>query len=358
MGDFGDNLRHEREARGVALEEISAATKISVRLLQAIENEEFDRLPGGVFNVNFVRQYARHLGLDEEQIVDEFRRLTAPAPEQEGGAPKPPSAYAEWGEAGSSEYDWDRQRQSQIWMLATFVVLAIGVAAGLYLLVSSHRNAAPAPAVSSAAPASPSSSASAPAVPGPAPASGAPETSAQAPAVEAAAKPASEAATGAARRAAETTPTARTEAPAVGAAGVDAPVRVEIRTSDRVWVSAVADGQILFQRTLQADETRVVAAQSTVRLRVGDAAALSVTLNGRPQPPLGPKGQVRTAVLTAEGMRIVPPPPKEPEAGAEGAAGGGQPDITEGHVNPAQAPRQPASRPQTAAPQTSAPPNP
>jgi cytoskeleton protein RodZ len=78
MSGFGDNLRTERQARGVSLEDISSATKISVRLLQAIENEDFGRLPGGVFNVNFVRQYARHLGLEEESVVSEYRRLTAP----------------------------------------------------------------------------------------------------------------------------------------------------------------------------------------------------------------------------------------------------------------------------------------
>ncbi|MBI3666845.1 MAG: helix-turn-helix domain-containing protein, partial [Acidobacteria bacterium] len=59
MGDFGENLRQERLARGVSLEDISAYTKISVRLLQAVEDEDFDRLPGGIFNINFVRQYAR-----------------------------------------------------------------------------------------------------------------------------------------------------------------------------------------------------------------------------------------------------------------------------------------------------------
>ena len=54
-GTFGDNLRREREMRGVSLDEISAATRIATRFLQAIENEQWDQLPGGVFNRGFVR---------------------------------------------------------------------------------------------------------------------------------------------------------------------------------------------------------------------------------------------------------------------------------------------------------------
>ena len=67
MSAFGENLRREREMRGVSLAEISSATKISVRMLDAVEIERWDRLPGGVFNSAFVRQYARYLGLDDTE---------------------------------------------------------------------------------------------------------------------------------------------------------------------------------------------------------------------------------------------------------------------------------------------------
>ena len=69
---FGENLKREREMRGVSLDEISAATRIATRFLQAIENEQWDQLPGGVFNRGFVRAVARYLGLDEENIVAEY----------------------------------------------------------------------------------------------------------------------------------------------------------------------------------------------------------------------------------------------------------------------------------------------
>src|SRR5579864_3064662 len=72
IGTFGESLKRERELRGVTLEEISAATRIATRFLKAIENEEWDQLPGGVFNRGFVRAVARFLGLDEENTVAEY----------------------------------------------------------------------------------------------------------------------------------------------------------------------------------------------------------------------------------------------------------------------------------------------
>jgi len=72
VGAFGEKLRHQREQRGLALEAISNTTKISTRMLRALEDEHFDQLPGGVFNKGFVRAYARQVGLDEEETVTEY----------------------------------------------------------------------------------------------------------------------------------------------------------------------------------------------------------------------------------------------------------------------------------------------
>ncbi len=75
MGAFGEKLRQQRERRGISLDAISTTTKISTRMLRAIEDEHFDQLPGGVFNKGFVRAYARQVGLDEEEVVTDY--LTA-----------------------------------------------------------------------------------------------------------------------------------------------------------------------------------------------------------------------------------------------------------------------------------------
>lgn len=72
MGQFGQDLRRERETRGIAIETITNVTKISSRHLLALEEEQFDALPGGVFNKGIVRGYARVVGLDENTWVDRF----------------------------------------------------------------------------------------------------------------------------------------------------------------------------------------------------------------------------------------------------------------------------------------------
>ncbi len=72
MGTFGEKLRKQREQRGLSLDAISTITKISPRMLRAIEEEHFEQLPGGVFNKGFVRAYARLVGLDEDEAVTDY----------------------------------------------------------------------------------------------------------------------------------------------------------------------------------------------------------------------------------------------------------------------------------------------
>src|ERR1700749_118128 len=71
-GNFGEGLKRERELREVTLEEITAHTRIGPRFLEALENEQWEKLPGGVFNRGFVRSVARYLGLDEESLLGEY----------------------------------------------------------------------------------------------------------------------------------------------------------------------------------------------------------------------------------------------------------------------------------------------
>src|ERR1700689_14828 len=72
MGNFGETLRQEREFRGITLDAITRVTKISNRHLVALEQEHFEVLPGGVFNKSMVREYARVVGLDQEEWVGRY----------------------------------------------------------------------------------------------------------------------------------------------------------------------------------------------------------------------------------------------------------------------------------------------
>lgn len=73
---FGDHLRREREMRGVSLDEIASATRIQIKFLEAMEAEQWGKLPGGVFNRGFVRSVAHYLGLDEEAALGEYTLAT------------------------------------------------------------------------------------------------------------------------------------------------------------------------------------------------------------------------------------------------------------------------------------------
>src|ERR1700753_4120562 len=87
MGAFGNRLRREREMRGITLDEITESTKISRRHLEALESENFEQLPGGVFSKAFVRAYARFLGIDEDQAVADYSAASHEQPEPEDKFP-------------------------------------------------------------------------------------------------------------------------------------------------------------------------------------------------------------------------------------------------------------------------------
>ena len=74
---FGPRLRSERERRGISLETIALVTKVSVDLWDGLERNDFSRWPSGIFARAFVRDYARAVGLDGDEVVDDFCRLFA-----------------------------------------------------------------------------------------------------------------------------------------------------------------------------------------------------------------------------------------------------------------------------------------
>jgi cytoskeleton protein RodZ len=94
-GNFGERLKRERELREVSMDELSKATRISNRFLQALENEDWEKLPGGVFGHGFVRSIARYLGLGEETLLAEYDlartvRVSPSPPQPEERIPSPP----------------------------------------------------------------------------------------------------------------------------------------------------------------------------------------------------------------------------------------------------------------------------
>lgn len=72
MASLGQELKRERELRGISLSEISDSTKISLRYLRALENDELDILPGQFFTKGIIRAYAKCLGLEEESVLNKY----------------------------------------------------------------------------------------------------------------------------------------------------------------------------------------------------------------------------------------------------------------------------------------------
>lgn len=110
---FGEHLKREREMRGVSLEEISLATRIAPRFLAALESEQWEKLPGGVFNRGFIRSVAHYLGLDEDSMVAEYALHTKGRAEPGVVADPPDEPESQW-------------RQITVLVVFAIVVIALG----------------------------------------------------------------------------------------------------------------------------------------------------------------------------------------------------------------------------------------
>src|SRR5258705_13672542 len=77
------NLQAHRERSGIPLEKISEATGIRLHFLRAVEAGDFDKLPGGVYNTSYLRQYARAAGCGEAELLEHYHHVTAPEPSKE-----------------------------------------------------------------------------------------------------------------------------------------------------------------------------------------------------------------------------------------------------------------------------------
>ncbi len=86
MSSLGEKLRQAREARGVTISEIAEQTRISSHYLEAIESDDYRTLPGGIFNKGFVKSYAKYVGVDEQEALQDYAKLVS---EQAANQPEP-----------------------------------------------------------------------------------------------------------------------------------------------------------------------------------------------------------------------------------------------------------------------------
>ena len=269
---FGKLLLDARTARGMTLAEVSAFTKIPVSKLQAIERDDIESLPGGIFTRGFVRSYAETVGLDPQDTLAQFE---ARFPDESSVA----SLHATIeGRANEEFVRRQRTAKSVVWL----ALLAIPLVVWLLRVVLPVGTEPPVPAGAVTADAELATEAGFESSPQSQTAQG----PAVAPPVEA--EPASP-------RPVDSVLRAGPES-----AGPADPGRLtmEINTAADCWVRASADGETVVSRLFRAGEREVIVAQEAIDLRVGDAAAFAFTINERPGRSLGGSGDVVDVRIT------------------------------------------------------------
>ncbi len=242
-GNFGERLKRERELREVSPNEVVVATRISLRFLEALENEDWDKLPGGIFNRGFVRAIARYLGLDEESLLAEYDlahgELAAEAlAASENRIPSSPKWIA------------------AVLALGVLLALAALVAAGVYgwRRYDAHRRVKPSSGIST-------------------------------------------------QSVTATQPASASSADSPSAAANFASLDLSVSTSSATRVRILADGKVVLDAEVPAGENRHFSAETAFQVTVADSSAVLLELNGQAMPPIGSPGASGTIVLSQKDLR-------------------------------------------------------
>jgi cytoskeletal protein RodZ len=360
VGNLGDKFRQTRESKKLSLEDVSDVTKINRRMLQAIEDERFDLLPGGVFNKGFIRAYAKHLGLDDEEAITSYlaclsqaqvdahevwdpaqpvpRRTEVRKPNSRDVPPVPdktPAATPEVQarrkteppiaapprilEATPTNSHHDERTSGIPWTLFALAALVVALAAFLWIR---HHRAAHSQVANSAAAVAPAPAATGPAVAPvnppaatPVSTSAAPKTSSPAPTQPANSQPA--AATAAKEQPFQGKPDQNSNAAgnsevtvrkldnAPSSATAPAPLTLVIHATEDCWISIRADGDSIDHETLTAPANASFHATHEIVARIGNAAGVTFVWNGKEIPVHGAEAEVKTFVFNSTGMREV-----------------------------------------------------
>jgi cytoskeleton protein RodZ len=250
LASFGEELRREREIRGISLKEISDATKISKRFLEAIEKNDHKTLPAPVFTRGFVREYARYLGLNTEEIVNRYNFGAAGDDRIEKSTHLDRLVQPQ---AQPLAANRERERKSipppyaridrNIYILA--VIVAALLAASYWAFRHKRETHGEEARVDTAATIAPK-----PSIPAPVPAPAPPEPP------------------------------------------LNDNLKLSIDCTRDSWVTLQADGKTIFDERLHSGETRTFEAKEAFRfIAVGNAGGLTLKLNDFALPPLGRVGQ-------------------------------------------------------------------
>jgi cytoskeleton protein RodZ len=255
-GNFGERLKRERELREVTPEEITQATRIGSRFLEALENEDWDKLPGGVFNRGFVRSIAHYLGLDEEAFLAEYDLAYA--------------AHAEQQAQKHAQKIEDRIPPTPLWVpaalvLGTILLAAAIIFAGIYGWRRFVKHSIPKPAAIVTTPATTAalggnSSSLPPSDRGSLPGTNPPNTT-------------------------------------------ESSLDLSVSASTLTQVRVQADGNLVLDNAVRPGENRHFSAGSSFVVTAADSSAVLLELNGEAMPPIGAPGTSGTITLTRQNLR-------------------------------------------------------
>jgi cytoskeleton protein RodZ len=302
LPSFGAKLKLEREKRQITLEQISVSTKIGTRMLQALEEDNFNQLPGGIFNRGFVRAYSRFLGLDEDQTIADYMQASGdalPASTElvsrvEGSLENAAheGAARESKDKDKDKYkDRDNDKVSRLEARADAPQVPWGVFAGALLVVAlalsfwSHRrrehtgqpvHPAPAAAATQLSGTQASGQASGPDLPTPSS-----PTGVSAPSV---------------------VPTTSHDLATASPAATPGEFTVVIQAREESWTTITVDGKTVSSELLPAGSERTVQGRKEIIIRTGNAGGVDFRFNGKKFDTGGDYGEVKTVTFGPGGI--------------------------------------------------------
>lgn len=302
MASFGMRLKQEREKKSVTLDDIALSTKISTRMLRALEEERFDQLPGGIFNKGFIRAYARCLGMDEEQAIADYLAATGVAPPgktPENSEPAPLLEPPPREQSDGAGVPWGM-------FAVALLIAALGFAAWGYYSRESQKGSQ-----DSASPAASSSKVTPPPVT---------ESSPPHPPAGSGASPAEVARPS--QTAVQTPTSTQTSQPPAASPSVSTPDQslpprtigfmVLIKARQDSWLAISIDGEVSTQSILTASAQKAVRATREIVIRAGNVGGLDFEFNGKKLPVQGDVSEVKTLTFNAHGLQAPAPKPQAP----------------------------------------------
>jgi transcriptional regulator with XRE-family HTH domain len=276
MDSIGDILRRERLRRGLKLEQVSAHTKIGQQYLLAMEENRFERLPGGLFTRSFLRQYTHALDLDEEVVIASLK-LQCEEPSVALSEPQP------------------QYKPSHLPLLpaaAWFVIMTFSCG-GIFTLWENVRRSVFETSVFVPHPIAHSGRASlAPRA-----------TAAPAELPQSALHTVEELSMG--------------SSPQPGFGPRAAALHVVFAASEPVWLSIKSDGILAYSGMIDGLQSRAFDASTKMVVLVGNAGGVKIAVNGKPVGLKGAHGEVQSLVVTPAGVQMAPRTPPSTQATPE-----------------------------------------